>query len=131
MKWYSIIVIVFFSATAKSQDRTSEKTQDRTIQKFADYPGGIDKMYEYIRRNLQYPEDALRDSITGDVFIEFVVNAEGKVVGETVKVIRSLSRSCDAEAIRLIKSCPAWIPARSRNGTEEQHISFPISFRFP
>lgn len=131
MKWYSLVVVLLFINTAKSQDRVSENSPDRAIQKYADYPGGIDKMYEYIRRNLRYPEDARRDSITGDVFIEFVVNAEGKVVAETIKVIHSLSRSCDAEAVRLIKSCPAWIPARSRKGSEEQHISFPISFRFP
>ena len=133
MKQLMIIALAVFlsSNTARSQESVLAKSQDQVIEKFADYPGGLEKMYDYVRKNLKYPEDALRDSITGDVFVEFIVDVEGKVVSKSVKVIGSVSRSCDEEAVRLIKNSPAWIPARSKRGAEEQYISFPVSFRLP
>src|SRR5690606_14266366 len=100
-----------------------------TIEKFAAFHGGAEKFYEHVQRNLRYPVDALRDSVQGDVFVEFILDANGEVIKNSVRVLQSLSSSCDEEAIRLIKEAPRWIPARSRSKTVEQQVTFPISFK--
>lgn len=99
------------------------------IEKFAHFPGGAEKFFEYIQGNLRYPLDALRDSVQGDVFVEFSLDARGEVVKSSVRVLQSLSSTCDEEAMRLIKEAPPWIPARSRSKTVEQQVTFPISFK--
>ncbi len=84
------------------------------------FTDGADEFYPYIKRNAQYPESAKRDKITGTVTVEFYVETDGRVAD--VKVIRSISKSLDDEAVRVVSSSPLWItaykygvPIRSRN----------------
>lgn len=119
----STVIVCFICSPGQSQDSS--------IEQYVSYAGGIEYFYDYIKANLQYPKNALRDSITGDVFIEFVINSKGEVVQESVKVIKSLDPECDEEAVRLIKNSPRWIPARAEGKDVEQHVSFPVSFRLP
>jgi len=122
----SILILCVVGAAARAQE-----TQDNRIDQYAKYPGGVEEFYDYLKRNLHYPASAIRDSISGDVFIGFVLNEEGEVVKESIQVIRGLNAECDEEAIRLIKNSPRWMPARTRSKNVEQHISFPVSFRLP
>lgn len=106
-----------------------------TVEKFAEYPGGAEKFFEFIKREVQYPADARKDSITGDVHVTFIVSATGQILQESIKVVKGLSSSCDAEALRVIRKAPAWNsgkgkePGASKSSDIEQQITFPVSFR--
>jgi TonB family protein len=104
------------------------QSQEEVIDRFAQFPGGAEKFYEYIKANLKYPADARKDSITGIVFVEFKVDSRGVIVKESVKVIKGLSSSCDDEALRLIKNGPSWTPAESQGKDVEQAVTFPVNF---
>lgn len=132
----TLILLVFGVigwSVLQGQDRKeSESLQERKLEKYASYPGGVEKLYTYIKENLSYPVSALRDSIAGDVYVEFIVDAKGQIDPESVRVVgESLSADCDQEAIRLIKGSPGWIPARTRDKAAGQHITFPVSFQLP
>jgi periplasmic protein TonB len=100
------------------------------VEKFAQFPGGGEKFFEYIKKEVQYPPDARKDSLTGDVHVEFVVTSNGEILQESVKVVQGLSSSCDAEALRVIKKAPKWIAGSSKTAAIEQKITFPVSFVF-
>lgn len=106
-----------------------------TVEKFAEYPGGAEKFFEFIRKEVRYPSDALRDSIAGDVHVTFIVSASGQILPESIKIAKGLSTSCDAEALRVIRKAPAWISGKgkeagaSKSSDIEQQITFPVSFR--
>ena len=72
------------------------------------FPGGDKAMQEFIRENLQYPEIARVQNITGAVHIYFVVKYDGSL-GD-VKVVKGLLPELDAEAVRVVKSMPLWKP---------------------
>lgn len=65
------------------------------------YPGGSKAMNEFITQNLQYPEQALQNNISGSVYLRYIVNDEGIV--ESVQILKSLGYGCDEEAIRIVK----------------------------
>jgi TonB family protein len=75
-----------------------------------EFPGGEVGLSKYIEENLKYPENAKKDSLSRKVFVQFVINAEGKV--ENVKIARSVDQALDKEAIRVVKSMPKWEPAK-------------------
>ena len=100
------------------------------VEKFASFAGGAEKFYEYIAKKIKYPEDAKRDSITGDVHVQFVVSSTGNILPESIKVLKGLSVSCDAEAMRIIKEAPKWIAGSTKTASIEQTITFPVSFIF-
>jgi len=106
------------------------QTEDTSIDKFAKFPQGPDKFYEYIKGEVKYPEDARKDSLTGEVHVEFIVGTTGAILPESVKVVKGLSASCDAEAIRVIKAAPKWTAATTKTEAIEQTVTFPVSFVF-
>lgn len=116
----TLMILLFFSRG---------ESQSQPIEQFAQFPGGVEKFYDYLSTNLQYPADAITNNISGDVHIEFIVDTEGNVVLESVRAITSLSPSCDEEAVRLVKNSPQWIPAQSQGANIVQYITIPVSFR--
>ena len=66
----------------------------------AEYPGGKKALREFIVKNLQYPKDALRHKVEGNVYIKYEVNERGKV--HSSSVINGLDYGCDEEAIRIV-----------------------------
>jgi TonB family protein len=98
------------------------------IESYSTFPGGADKFYQYIKNNLQYPIDAKKDSLSGVVYVEFTLGKDGIVVPSSVRVTQSLSVSCDAEAVRLIRAAPRWLPAKANGIAVEQLVSFPVQF---
>lgn len=107
----------------------AQSSQDKKISSFAGYPGGPDKLFKFINDNLRYPADAKRDSLVGDVFVEFVVSESGSIEKESLKIIKGMTQSCDREAMRLISSSAKWTPAISEGLPIKQVVTFPISFR--
>ena len=90
--------------------------------------GGIDKFFESITATLKYPQDAKEKGIEGKVFIQFVVMSDGSI--NDVKVIRGLSESCDAEAIRVIRENPTkWKPGEHEGKKVNVRFVLPIMFK--
>jgi hypothetical protein len=60
----------------------------------------------YLLNNLRIPSDALQSKLHGTVEVSFLVSTDGK--RSTYRVEKSLSPSCDREALRLLRDGPAW-----------------------
>jgi protein TonB len=65
------------------------------------YPGGKKAFGEFIRQNLRYPEEALKNRIEGRVYVSYQVNDYGEVI--TAEVTHGIGYGCDEEAIRIVK----------------------------
>lgn len=68
--------------------------------KLPEYPGGKEQFRDYIRKNLRYPDDALRNRIEGIVHLTAEIDDNGNVLG--VNVDKGIGHGCDEEAVRLI-----------------------------
>ncbi len=83
---------------------------------------------EYIRDNLNYPQIALENGISGKVLVQFVVDQKGNVID--VQVVRGVDASLDNEALRLIKSSSGlWVPGKQREKAVKVKFTFPITFK--
>jgi protein TonB len=95
----------------------------------AAFPGGKTKFDEYIKQNLKYPKKAAKAGLSGNVYVEMIINANGSINDDTVKPVKQsrlgkadhplFDPDCQREAVRLMKACPKWNPA-TRNGKPEQ-----------
>ena len=90
--------------------------------------GDMESHYNEIYANLVYPEEARRQGIKGKVFVEFVVKKDGSVAN--VKAVKGISPECDAEAVRLIKEGPTWIPGEQRGHKVNVRFILPIKFDY-
>lgn len=85
-----------------------------------------DKFRTYIAANLKYPEAARKSKISGRVIVQFTVDMEGEVIN--VVVVRGVDPRLDSEAVRVVKSSPAWTPGRQRGRLVCVQLIMPIVF---
>jgi protein TonB len=90
------------------------------------FPGGEQKMFEYIGQNTVYPQLARESGVTGIVHVYFVVGKDGKV--DDVRVLRGIGGGCDEEAVRVVKSMPRWTPGKQRGKPVKVQYTIPIRF---
>jgi protein TonB len=78
-----------------------KKTKSESFIREPKYPGGKKALDEFIRFNMRYPEEAVKQRIEGSVTIQYDIDVFGAVVD--AKVIHGIGHGCDEEAIRLVK----------------------------
>lgn len=89
---------------------------------------GFEAFEKYIKENLRYPEKEAKEGLEGIVEIRFTVNQDSLPVN--FQVIRSLSKDCDLEALRLLKEGSAWKPMYDASGRLlESGVSYRIEFK--
>lgn len=90
------------------------------------FTGGAEALNEFMAKNLRYPEQALRQKITGRVFVRFTVNAQGRV--NDVSVVKGPGNGLNEEAMRLVWFMPPWQPGRHHGQAVKTACTMPISF---
>lgn len=81
------------------------------VDTVATYSSGLKGISSVISNNMKYPTKAVQDKVSGKVWVAFIINEKGKVLPESVKVVRGIGSGCDEEAVRLIKLMNNWAPA--------------------
>ena len=97
------------------------------VEQMPQFPGGDAALMKYLSNNINYPQVAMENGVQGRVIVQFVVTKNGSV-GE-VKVIRSVDRDLDKEAIRLCKSLPKFIPGKMNGQAVNVWYTLPITFK--
>lgn len=97
------------------------------VEEEPEFPGGTAALLEYFRNSIEYPQDALRDNIEGRVIVNFIVEEDGSITHP--KVLKSISPSVDAEALRIINLMPKWKPGKQNGKTCRVSYSVPVTFR--
>lgn len=97
------------------------------VETMPQYPGGDTALMEFIAKNLVYPEKAVKENLYGRVILQFTVDKNGDI--QDVVVVRGVSPELDAEAIRVVKIMPRWIPGKQRGKTVAVKYTLPINFR--
>lgn len=104
-----------------------EKTTAVDVYLEAEPVNGYPELYEYFRRELHYPEIAVKDSIEGVVSVSFVIGKTGQP--EQLKIVQSLGPAFDDEATRIIMGMPAWQPATLNGKPVPAKVSLPLTFQ--
>lgn len=89
--------------------------------------GDANAFVKYVQENIKYPENALENDIEGKVTVNFVVDAKGNICN--AKVVRGVDDELDAEALRVVSSAPAWVPAKQGGKNVPVNCSIPVTFK--
>ncbi|MFN8713371.1 MAG: energy transducer TonB [Bacteroidota bacterium] len=97
-----------------------------TVDSLPVFPGGDNAIASYLQSNIVYPPKAKADTISGTVYVSYVIWSDGSVGRVYVK--RSAHELLDREAVRLVKAMPNWKPAEINNVPVACEMIFPIRF---
>lgn len=115
----SSLIVAVFSANAQSyldqwRGESARIYEETDLDQVAYFEGGARGLQEYVKENLKYPKQVIRMGISGDVYVEAIIEKDGSVSVIAVRI--GIGGGADEESLRLVKSMPKWDPA-TRNGT--------------
>lgn len=98
------------------------------VEEPASFPGGLEGLKKYLTAQVVYPARAKEDSISGKVYLKFIVSNKGNI--SNVKVMKGILNypEFEAEAIRVIRLMPNWIPAKNNGKMVNSYFTLPIQF---
>ncbi len=97
------------------------------VEQMPSFPGGFQKMQEFIEINLRYPKELEETCVQGRVIIAFIVERNGKL--SNIRVVKSVHPALDKEALRIVNLMPEWIPGRQNGKKVRVKYIIPITFR--
>lgn len=118
---FTIPVSFSLSADKDNGDEVYEVTHED-----AQFPGGKAAMMQWIAKQMKYPEEAVKQNISGRTFVSFVINQDGSI--SDAQIVRSVHPALDQEALRVVQAMPNWIPGKLRGKAAKTKFTIPISF---
>lgn len=95
------------------------------IEPQPEFKGGMKALKLFLSQNLKYPTGVC---VNGKVYIQFIVEKNGKITNPFI--LKSLSKEFDAEALRVVKLMPKWIPAKDFRSKKPFRTKFTIPIKF-
>jgi TonB family protein len=125
----ALLLLLFLSTRLYSQtDPTDEKPME-FAEKMPGYPGGLDKMLDFINENIQYPKGIKKaDKGVNCVYVSFIVEKDGSMSG--IKVLRGAQggEKFDREAVRVVGLMPNWTPGMYHGRVVRVVMNVPVKF---
>jgi TonB family protein len=130
-----VIILLFLvfagvrEVAAQTVPETSPKDSNTFIyvDEMPSFPGGLDALNKYLSLNTIYPQKPHDKQISGKVSVKFIVDKSGKI--RDVTIIKSVDKELDAEAKRVIKSMPIWVPGKLKGEPVNVQMMLPINFK--
>jgi len=107
--------------------QTSSNGIFNVVEETPQFEGGPSALISFIKNNLKYPTAAVNAKIEGTVFVNFVIDENGKI--KDIKILRGVGYGCDEEAIRLMSIMPAWKPGMQNGKKVAVRYNMPFEFK--
>jgi protein TonB len=91
-----------------------------------EFPGGMPAFYQFLSKNLTYPEKAVQNGIEGKAYVQFIVEKDGTITN--IDVVNDIHSSLKKEAIRVVSKMPNWKPGKQGNKPVRVRYTLPINF---
>jgi len=131
VKWANVSELSLETEDMISLDEdTGVERKDRifaSAETMPEFPGKTEGLKRFIEKHLNYPDRLKIEGISGNVFVEFVVDADGSV--KEVKILRGIHPELDKEAIRVIKlTSKMWKPGKQGGKAVRVRMVIPVKF---
>ena len=115
-------------STNNMQTKQSDSKVFVAVEVMPKFKGGNKALMEYLMMNVKYPESAAKAKQQGRAVVGFVVRKDGTV--SDVYIVKSTGYDVlDNEAMRVVKSMPAWEPGKQKGKPVDVKYFVPITFR--
>lgn len=114
-------------ALQDTPNTTPEEVVD-VAEEDAEFPGGYEKLAEFIQNNLVFPDEALEIGVKGKAMVRFVVEKDGRISNATVERPIVECPACNKEALNVINKMPKWVPAKNAGRPVRLWVRIPVVF---
>lgn len=111
---------------AQADTTKKKKTWDCIPETMPYFPGGQELLLKYLAVNIKYPASAVKAKKQGRVIVTFIVQKDGSVTH--AKIAKSIDPELDAEALRVVRGMPKWIPGTQLGKPVNVKYFLPVKF---
>lgn len=126
------LCFIGFSQEQKNNNVSTVNLADKvytSVEQMPVFPGGVSAMAKYVSEHIIYPEEALKQEITGRVVMKFMVDTMGNTTH--IEILKDIGSGCGKEAVRIIANMPRWKPGRQNGIAVKVNYTLPVTFRLP
>ncbi len=129
-----VLPFLLFTPLFAQEVKDKKEIQDNkdsvyiVAEKHPEFPGGQGALLNYLNKTLRYPDEERDNNIQGLVIVSFVVRKDGSITD--IKILKGATPNLDAEAMRVVKAMPAWIPGERDGEALNVGINLPIRLRY-
>jgi TonB family protein len=98
------------------------------VEEMPVFIGGEKELFKFLGQNIRYTETARENKIGGISYIYFVIAPDGSVVNAKVYKGVKGGADLDAEALRVVKMMPKWIPGKQNGNPVFVQMIVPVKF---
>ena len=123
---FILILVSFNFLQSKAQEILDGDTIYTLAEAQPEFPGGVEKLLNYMAKNIKYQGD-YSGSVSTNVVVSFVVDRTG--CAKYAKIITSFSKSIDEQVLYLVENMPRWKPGTIENRAVSVRFNLPIFIR--
>ena len=117
------------------EDKEEDITEEEIFFTVEEMPkfrgGGLPEFRNWVQQNVKYPQIALENGIQGNVVVQFVVGADGKMTN--FKVLQSPDKTLADATIEVLKKANemknGWKPGKQRGKPVKVSFTRPVAFK--
>ena len=123
IKFPKIVLLIVFCVTGVSGQQSVQDQEGNYLvcEKMPEIKGGL----KALQKKIRYPLQAKALGVQGVVYVQFIVNEEGKV--EKPIIIKKLGAGCDEEALRVLKKVK-FTPGYDKGKAVKVRFTLPVRF---
>lgn len=121
-----VVEVIEIIAEEIQEEEVEEAEPFVVVEEMPMFPGGNDELMKYLSDHTIYPEVAKENNIQGKVIVRFCVTPKGGV--DRVEILKPVDPELDKEAIRVVKTLPAFKPGKQGGKPVPVWFMVPINF---
>ncbi len=123
---FFILTIFIFGGCYVTAQTINDTTIHAVAEQMPSFPGGAYARNEFLATHLKYPEEALKNRLSGKVYVGFVVEPNGSI--SHIKVLKGIGHGCDKEAMQVVAQMPKWKPGLINGKLVRVRFTLPFTF---
>lgn len=123
---YALPFVLALSGAQLLLAQEAEEPSLTIVEVMPEFPEGLEAMYTYLGKEVEYPSEALEAGIQGVVYVNFIIEKDGQLSG--ARILRGVSPLLDAEALRVVQGMPKWTPGMQSGKPVRVQYNLPIRF---
>ncbi|QNR24308.1 energy transducer TonB [Croceimicrobium hydrocarbonivorans] len=94
-----------------------------------EFPGGIDSLMAFLRKEVEYPQIMVKEKIEGKVYVQIVISKEGKVTSPEIVRNGTGYTAAEEAVLKALVKMPLWKVGQIEGKAVNSRMIIPVSFR--
>lgn len=99
----------------------------KEVEQKPEFVGGESQMLKFLYTTIKYPASARENGVEGTVYVRFIVEQDGNL--NHITVVRDPGAGLGDEALRVIKTMPAWKPGMIGGKPVRTSFFLPVKYK--